>query len=89
MNTNVNHTRINSVEYVIVDPVKIGQRIQSLRKENHMRVTDISEQLGLTGPQAVYKWMSGKCIPEMGNMIMLSRMFHTTVEELVLGESVS
>ena len=43
MNTNVNNTRINSVEYVIVDPVKISQRIQSQRKENHMRVTDISE----------------------------------------------
>ena len=74
-----------NVEYVVVNPVEIGQRIQFLRKKNNLKVTDISDQLGLTSPQAVYKWMSGKCIPEMGNMIMLSRMFHTTVEDIVLG----
>lgn len=75
------------IEYVVVNPVEIGKRIQYYRKLNHMKVTDISDQLGLTGPQAVYKWMSGKCIPEMGNMIMLSRMFHITVEDMVCGKA--
>ncbi|WP_370818224.1 helix-turn-helix domain-containing protein [Roseburia intestinalis] len=35
-------------------------------------------------PQAVYKWISGKSLPSLDNFIILSRLLHTSIEDILV-----
>lgn len=77
---------LQRIEFPILNMEEVGNRIKRLRKEKNLKVTDISDQMGFESPQAVYKWQRGECLPEIMNLIVLSRMLGTTVEGIVLGE---
>lgn len=66
-----------------IDAVATGKRIKALRKELGLKVTDISDYMGFLEPQAVYKWMSGKSLPTLQNMLHLSLLFGTTIEDII------
>lgn len=74
------------IDDLIINQKEIGNRIKRLRKEQHIKVTDISDAMGFETPQAVYKWQRGDCLPEISNLILLSRMLGTTVEDIILGD---
>ncbi len=73
-------------DFPVLNMEEVGNRIKKLRKERNLKVTDISDRMGFESPQAVYKWQRGECLPEIMNLIVLSRMLGTTVEGIVLGE---
>lgn len=66
-----------------IDMVATGKRIKSLRKSKGLRVEDISDYMGFTGPQAIYKWQRGDCLPEVENLLALSRLFETPIENIL------
>lgn len=66
-----------------IDAVATGKRIQELRKELGLRVTDISDYMGFWDPQAVYKWLRGESLPTLRNMYQLSRLFGTTIDDII------
>lgn len=69
--------------YPYIDMVATGKQIKALRKARGLRVEDISDYMGFTGPQAVYKWQRGECLPEIENLWALSRLFNTTIENIL------
>ncbi len=77
---------MESIQDLIINTKEIGERIRKKRKERHLKVTDISDAMGFETPQAVYKWQRGDCLPEITNLIILSRMLGTTVEDIILGD---
>lgn len=66
-----------------IDPVATGKRIQELRKEQGLRVTDISDYMGFLDPQAVYKWLRGESLPTLRNMYQLSQLLGTTIDDII------
>ena len=40
--------------------------------------------MGFENPQAVYKWISGKCLPSLDNFLILSRLLNTSIEEILV-----
>ena len=66
-----------------IDAVATGKRIQELRKQKGLRVTDISDRMGFYEPQAVYKWMRGESLPTLQNMFCLSQLFETSMEDII------
>ena len=40
--------------------------------------------MGFENPQAVYKWISGKSLPSLDNFIILSRLLHTSIEDILV-----
>ena len=34
--------------------------------------------------QAIYKWLSGKSLPSIDNFVILSRLLHTTIEDILV-----
>ena len=61
-----------------------GSRIKSLLRESGYTVRDIQNAMGFENPQAVYKWISGKCLPSLDNFLILSRLLNTSIEDILV-----
>lgn len=73
-------TKVNSV---IIDNSATGLRILELCRCNGMNTNDLSEILGFTGPQAVYNWIEGKSKPSLDNLLKISNVFGTDVNDII------
>ena len=73
--------------YPSIDMERTGKNIAKLRKESGYSVQQLSDIMGFTSPQAVYKWQHGKCLPTVDNLVFLSKIFNTSMDSiLVLNE---
>ncbi len=68
----------------VIDLQNTGLQIKSLRKENGFSVKDIQDIFGFDYPQAVYAWEQGKNVPTIDNLLVLARLFHVSIEEIVV-----
>ena len=66
-----------------VDVEATGLRIDNLRLNAGMTVRDLQDAFGFECPQTIYKWIRGKGMPNLDNLIALAYIFHTTVDEIV------
>lgn len=64
----------------------LGERIKEYRINNQMSQEDFAEKMHVSR-QAITKWESDKGVPDIDNLIHLSRMMNITLDELVLGEN--
>ena len=70
--------------YLSIQQEATGKRIRQLIREKGYSVRDIQEAMGFESPQAVYKWLSGKCLPNLDNFLILSRILHTSIEDILV-----
>lgn len=61
-----------------------GKRIKQMMQEHGYSVRDIQEAMGFENPQAIYKWLSGKSLPNLDNFLILSKILHTSMEEILV-----
>ena len=71
------------MNYPTIDLVATGKRIRELRKEKNLKVREISEYMGFSEPQAVYKWQRGDTLPTVDNLYALSILFETSMEDII------
>ena len=71
--------------YPTIDMTATGNRIRDLRKEHHLKVDDIVSFMGFESQQAVYKWQRGESLPSVDNLYALSRLFGTTIDDILVG----
>ena len=45
---------------------------------------EIQGAFGFENPQAIYKWIAGKSLPSLDNFIILSRLLHTGIENILV-----
>lgn len=81
--TNTYNTCIN---LPIIDMCATGQRIQFYRQLNNYSVQDLQKIFGFRHPQAIYNWLSGKTLPSIDNLLVLSELFSVSINE-ILGQS--
>ena len=67
-----------------IDMVKTGRNIARLRKINDLTIKDIQDAMGFNTPQAIYKWMRGEAIPTVDNLVILSELFDTAIDEILV-----
>ena len=70
--------------YLSIQQQATGNRIRELLKENGYTVKDIQEAMGFENPQAVYKWISRRSLPSLDNFVILSRLLHTSIEDILV-----
>ena len=70
--------------YLSINQRETGNNIKQLLKENGYSVRDIQTAMGFENPQAVYKWITGKSLPSIDNLIILSKLLHSSVEEILV-----
>lgn len=67
-----------------IDLVATGANIRRLRTERGITVAEIQEWLGLASPRIIYKWQKGDSIPSVDNLVALSRIFNTSMNEIII-----
>ena len=70
--------------YLSIQQKETGQQIKRLIKEKGYTVKDIQDIMGFSNPQAIYKWMSGKSLPSLDNLVILSRLLHIRIEDILV-----
>ena len=70
--------------YLSIKQKETGKQIKKLLMENGYTVRDIQGAMGFENPQAIYKWISGKSLPSLDNFIILSRLLHTSIEDILV-----
>ena len=68
--------------YLSIQPVETGKRIKQLLSEQNYTIREIQGAFGFENPQAIYKWIAGKSLPSLDNFIILSRLLHTSIENI-------
>lgn len=69
-----------------INMIKTGKNINALRIKANMSVKEMQQIFGFTTPQAVYKWIHGKNLPTLDNIVILAHIFHVTVDEILATE---
>lgn len=67
----------------IINLPMTGANINSLRKKADMSVKDIQKIFGFSTPQAIYKWIHGKSLPSIDNLIILANVFDVSIEDIL------
>ena len=62
--------------------IKIGEKIRLLRKKNDVTQDKLADHLGVT-PQAVSRWESGVCYPDMNYLPSIADYFSVTMDDLL------
>jgi len=73
------------MEYPVLDAKATGARIKELRKAHHLKVEEVAHFMGFESEQAVYKWQRGDSLPTVDNLYALSRLFQTSVDDILRG----
>ncbi|MCQ2499498.1 MAG: helix-turn-helix domain-containing protein [Lachnospiraceae bacterium] len=73
------------MEYPVLDAKATGERIKELRKQRHLKVEDVARFMGFESEQAVYKWQRGDSLPTVDNLFALSKLFETSVDDILRG----
>ena len=61
-----------------------GAQIRKLMMKNGYTVRDVQGAMGFENPQAIYKWISGKSLPSLDNFLILSRLLHASIEDILV-----
>ena len=59
--------------YISINSEKTGANLKSLFKNNGYSVRDIQSVMGFENPQSIYKWLSGRSLPSLDNLVILSK----------------
>ena len=62
--------------------IRIGEKIRLLRKKNDVTQDKLADHLGVT-PQAVSRWESGVCYPDMNYLPAIADYFSVTMDDLL------
>lgn len=77
---------MTTIAYPTINVKATGARIRELRKEKGIKVIELSEFMGFSEPQAVYKWQRGETLPSVDNLFALSRILETSIEDILIGD---
>ena len=72
------------VDIPTIDLALTGANIMKLRKAAGLSVHDLQSSFGFNSPQAIYKWISGRSLPSLDNFVILSRLLHTSIEDILV-----
>ena len=65
------------------DMVATGKRIKAMRVAKGMTVKDVQEIFGFGSANTIYKWQNGESMPTIDNMVVLAKIFGTTIDAII------
>lgn len=68
----------------IINMQATGQNIKRMMKDRGMTVKDVQEIFGFTTTQAIYKWIWGKTLPSIDNMVVIAKIFNVKIDDIII-----
>ena len=71
--------------------INVGATCSNLKemcKQKNVTPQQIADALGFTTTAAVYKWFSGKNIPSIDSLVVISNILGCTVDEILVADQV-
>ncbi len=72
------------VNLPVIDMVRTGQNIATLRKQAGLSVRDLQDVFGFATPQAIYKWQQGVALPTIDNLVVLAAVLQVRLEDILV-----
>lgn len=67
-----------------INAQKTGAHLKRLVDSHGYTMQEIMSITGVSTQQAIYKWYSGKSLPSIENLLILSRTLQTPINELLV-----
>lgn len=67
-----------------MDVIQVGKFIAELRKEKGLTQEELGQKIGVTN-KTVSRWETGTYLPPAEALLLLSELFHVTINELLSG----
>ncbi|MBJ7967615.1 MULTISPECIES: helix-turn-helix domain-containing protein [Bacillus cereus group] len=64
--------------------MNLGLQLKRFRESKNFSQEEVARKVGVTR-QAVYKWENNKSYPDIDNLILLSKLYEVTIDELLKG----
>lgn len=64
----------------------LGEKISALRNQHEMSQGDLAEKMNVSR-QSISKWETDTSVPELDKLILLSEVFHITLDEMVKSDT--
>lgn len=74
------------MDYPSIDIAETGRRIRLLIQSKGYTLKNLASDLGLSSPQAIYKWLWGKSLPSVDNLFALSILLDTSLDDVLIGK---
>jgi len=68
----------------VIDIKATGEKINELRNGKGITVKDIQMYMGFASPYPVYKWINGKNLPTLDNLLALAELFGVRMDDIVV-----
>lgn len=70
----------------IIDVEETSVNLKKIRMDRGLKVGDVQDFFGMENPQTIYYWESRKhkTLPTLDHLILLARLYGTTLDELVI-----
>ena len=75
-------------EMITVDIERTGKNIDQMRRDSGLNVSDVLERMGLASPNSFSKWIHGKSLPTIDNLVILADLFGVGIGEIVATKAV-
>lgn len=72
----------------IINMIKTGENIIKIRKDKGMSVKDLQDIFGFATPNAIYKWQNGTAMPTIDNLVILSKVFNLSIDEIIVVDNI-
>ena len=70
----------------VINITLTGLRIKELMKQRGLSVKDVQIKLGLACPQGIYKWLDGRTLPSLDNLVLLASIFDVRIDDILVVE---
>lgn len=67
----------------VIDVNATGKNIKNMMVKNNMTVKDLQRVFGFSTGQAIYKWISGKSLPSIDNMVVIAAVFDVKIDDII------
>lgn len=74
------------INHPMINLEKTGNNIKLMREEKGFTVQKLADFMEFEAVQAVYNWQSGKTLPSLENLKLLSELFGKSLEEILIFE---
>lgn len=71
-------------QFPVIDMKATGENIKALMNSAEITVSDVQKYFGFANPQAVYHWINGERIPQIDNLLALSKLLNVPLENLLI-----